>query len=50
MVSQLQFNRMGIEIDLFFKIRLVVFADVMIHERNGNHEGKIFLPVEIDDV
>jgi hypothetical protein len=49
MVAQLQFNGMGVQVDLFFKIRLIIFSYVMIHERHGNDEGKNLSPIEIDD-
>jgi hypothetical protein len=35
-VSELQFDRMGIQIDLLLKVRLVVFAHVMADKADRN--------------
>jgi hypothetical protein len=48
-VSQLQFHGVGIQIDLFLEIGLIVFTHVMTDEHNRNNQRNKFLSVVIDD-
>ena len=50
MVTELQFDGVGIEIVLLFEVRLIVFSDVVFDERDRNNQGKIFLPIEFNDL
>ncbi|HAL92942.1 MAG TPA: hypothetical protein DCM68_07965 [Verrucomicrobia bacterium] len=49
MISKLQLQRMRIEINLIPEIRLVVFADIVADQRQGNNQGKKTLRIMIED-
>jgi hypothetical protein len=48
MISQLKLKGMGNQIDLLFEVRLIKFPNIMIHEGDGNDQGKISLPVALN--
>lgn len=48
MVPQHQFNGMGVEIVLSFKVCLAVFERIVVEERNGHHEGYEAPVVSVD--
>lgn len=48
MISQLEFDWVRAQIDLFLEAGLVVFAHIMIEEGEGDEQGKEASAVEID--
>jgi len=50
MVAELQFQRVGIEIDLLFQVCLIVFPYVMIHESHWHNQGNESLMVFINNL
>ena len=50
MVSQLEFQRMRMQVVLPLEIWLMVFAYIVIDERDGHDEGDMPLPIIIDNL
>ena len=50
MVSQLEFQGMGMQIVLLLKVRLIVFAFVVIDERDRYDEGNGALTIKVDNL
>ena len=38
-ISEFQFRRMGVEVDLVLEIRLIIFSNVVIYHGHGHDEG-----------
>jgi hypothetical protein len=50
MVAELQFHRMRMEVKLLLQIGLMIFANIVVDQGNGYHQGHIALTVIIDNL
>ena len=50
MIPELQFQGMGVQVVLLLQIGLVIFAHVMVDQRDGHDQGQITPPVMINNI
>jgi hypothetical protein len=49
MISEVQRERVGIQIRLLMKVGLLVFSNIVVKERNRDNEGNVFIVIGPDD-